>query len=285
MQVKGTLKMISNLIDELPSSERKIAEYILDHPRKVIKFTTAELADKSNTSAAAVIRLCKSLGIKRFTELKVRIAGDLANKDDSTGYRDISANESLYSIIEKSRTNSIQSINETAELIQEEMVQNAIHVLEKANNIHLFGIGASHIISLDAQQKLLRIKKNATAFSDLHLVATLIANSSEDDVVFGISYSGETDEVAKVLKLAKEKGAKTISLTKYGGSKVANIADISLHTSFTREAPFRSGATSSRLAQLFMIDVLFLGLSASRYEDTVTYIDRTRESIHTLKKL
>ncbi|WP_205174916.1 MurR/RpiR family transcriptional regulator [Bacillus pakistanensis] len=277
--------MISNLIDELPSSERKIAEYILEHPGKVIKFTTAELAEKSNTSAAAVIRLCKSLGIKRFTELKVRLAGDLANKDDSTGYRDISANESLYSIIEKSRTNSIQSINETAELIQEEMVQKAIHVLEKAKNIHLFGIGASHIISLDAQQKFLRIKKNATAFSDLHLVATLIANSSEDDVVFGISYSGETEEVAKVLKLAKEKGAKTISLTKYGGSKVANITDISLHTSFTREAPFRSGATSSRLAQLFMIDVLFLGLSASRYEDTVTYIDRTRESIHTLKKL
>src|SRR5690625_7353091 len=82
------------------------------------------------------------------------------------------------------------------------------------------------------------------------MATTVVANSEENDVVFGISFSGETKEVAKILSLAKERGAMTISLTKYGRNLVSQQADINLYTSAMREATFRSAATSSRLAQL-----------------------------------
>ena len=136
---------------------------------------------------------------------------------------------------------------------------------------------------MDAQQKFLRINKEATAFTDAHLVATLIANAEKDDVVFGISFSGETPEVIKVLSLAKERGVKTISLTKYGQSKVSSLTDISLFTSYSAEAPFRSAATASRLAQLYMIDILFLCMATEQYGKTVDYIDKTREAINFIK--
>jgi DNA-binding MurR/RpiR family transcriptional regulator len=279
----GGLNMIKNVIPSLPESERKIADYILDHPKEVVNCTAGELGTLAGSSSAAVIRLCKSLGVKGFQELKVRIAGDLV-KPVEQGYRDIEPHETIQSIVQKTTSNSIQSLSDTAELINNDELEQAVHVLLKAKNVHFFGIGASHIIAMDAQQKFLRINKGSTAFTDAHLVATLIANADEDDVVFGISFSGETKEVINVLSLAKENGVKTISLTKYGQSAVSSLAEINLFTSYSNEAPFRSAATSSRLAQLYVIDLLFLCMAAKQYDDTVQYIDKTREAIKFLKE-
>jgi DNA-binding MurR/RpiR family transcriptional regulator len=279
----GGLNMIKNVIPSLPESERKIADYILEHSKEVVNCTAGELGTLSGSSSAAVIRLCKSLGVKGFQELKVRIAGDLM-KPVEQGYRDIEPDETIQSIVQKTTSNSIQSLSDTSELINNHELEQAVHVLLKAKNVHFFGIGASHIIAMDAQQKFLRINKGSTAFTDAHLVATLIANADEDDVVFGISFSGETREVINVLSLAKENGVKTISLTKYGQSVVSSLADINLFTSYSNEAPFRSAATSSRLAQLYVIDLLFLCMAAKQYEDTVQYIDKTRGAIKFLKE-
>jgi DNA-binding MurR/RpiR family transcriptional regulator len=278
----GGLKMIQNMLEQLPASERKIAQYILDNPQSILKSTVNEIGIQAKTSGAAVIRLCKSLGLTGFQDLKVRIAGDLV-KPVEHGYRDIEPDESFFSIVQKTTSNSIQSIRDSEEIINYEELSRAVHMMAPAKNVHFFGIGASNIIARDAQQKYLRIQKNATAFTDTHLVATLIANADEDDVVFGISHSGETQEVINVMGLAKERGVKTISLTKYGQSTVSSLADIKLFTSYSAEAPFRSAATSSRLAQLYMMDILFMSMATAQYEQTIDSIDRTREAIRYIK--
>jgi DNA-binding MurR/RpiR family transcriptional regulator len=86
------------------------------------------------------------------------------------------------------------------------------------------------------------------------------------------------------MTLAKERGVKTISLTKYGQSSVSSLADIKLFTSYTGEAPFRSAATSSRLAQLYIMDILFLSMATVQYEETIHSIDQTREAIRFIKE-
>lgn len=280
--ITGGIKMIENMLGQLPASEQKIAKYILQYPYEVVNCTVSELAAKTQSSGAAVIRLCKSLGLKGFQDLKVRIVGDLG-KPKEQGYRDIAQGEKPEDIVQKTLSNSIQSLRDSAEIINHEELEKAVKALLAAKNIHLFGIGASHVIAIDAQQKLLRINKRATAISDTHLVATLIANAEKDDVVFGISFSGETPEVINVMALAKEQGVKTISLTKYGQTSLSALADIKLHTSYSAEAPFRSAATSSRLAQLFIIDILFLSMATEQYEETVQHIDKTRGAIKFLK--
>jgi DNA-binding MurR/RpiR family transcriptional regulator len=279
----GGLKMLQNMLEQLPASERKIAQYILENPRSILNSTVNDIGTQAKTSGAAVIRLCKSLGLNGFQDLKVRIAGDLV-KPAEQGYRDIEPGESYFSIVQKTTSNSIQSIRDSEEIINYEELERAVQTLLPAQNVHFFGIGASNIIAKDAQQKFLRIQKNATAFTDTHLVATLIANAGKDDVVFAISHSGETAEVVKVMALAKERGVKTISLTKYGQSSVASLADIKLFTSYSGEAPFRSAATSSRLAQLYMMDILFLSMATVQYEHTIQAIDQTREAIRFIKE-
>lgn len=273
--------MLQEMHDNLPPSEKKIALYILENPQETITLTASELGKRSLTSSAAVIRLCKSLDLKGFQDLKLRIAGDLQKKK-ATGFRDIEPNESTLSIIEKMTDNSVQTLRETAELLNNEELERAVEILKNAGTIHFFGVGASSIIAQDAQQKFLRINKKATAFPDLHMAATLVANADENDVVVGISFSGATFEVAKILELANKKGAHTISLTKYGSSIVTEQAGIRLYTSATREPTFRSGATSSRIAQLHVMDILFMSVASQAYDQTVQHLDETREMINIL---
>lgn len=278
----GGLILLSEMSSKLPPSERKIAEYILTNPGVAVSCTASDLAARSMTSSAAVIRLCKSLGLKGFQELKLKIAGDL-QKTSEDGYRDIKPNEPQDSVMEKVTNNSIQAIRETIDILSQDELSDAIDALINAKAIHFFGVGASSIVAMDAQQKFLRINKDATAFSDIHMVSMLVANAGPEDVVFGVSFSGETYEVAKILDLANDKGAKTISLSRYGSSAVSERADVKLYTSSSKEATFRSGATSSRLVQLHVIDILFMSVAARQYQDTINYLDETRDAVAFLK--
>ncbi|PEJ57807.1 RpiR family transcriptional regulator [Bacillus sp. AFS017336] len=275
--------MLKEMLYKLPPSERRAAKYIIENPEKSIQYTVFELAEKSQTSNSAIIRLCRSLGLKGFQELKLRIAGDIITTSE-TGSRDINLGESTASIVKKMMNNNIQAIKDTSDIINVSDLEEAVQALTKARNIYFFGVGGSMVVALDAQQKFLRIKKYTSAFTDLHSLAVQIANHEENDVLVGISFSGETWEVQKALQIAKENGVNTISITGFGSNSVSNLSDIKLFNSPHREATFRSGATSSRMAQLHVIDILFIAVATQEYDQTIQYIDQTRTAISSLKK-
>lgn len=280
--IKGGLVILKEMVNRLPPSERKIAEYILRYPEESILLTALMIGEKSNTSSAAVIRLCKSLGFSGLQELKIRIAGDL-QEETVNEYRDIEPNEGFNNIIQKVTSNTIQTLKETTDMMNIEALEEAVKQLAAANSIIFFGVGASNIAAKDAEQKFSRINKNAFSFSDVHMAATSVANKGKGDVVVGISFSGNTEEVTKLMKLAKSRDTTTISITKYGNSAVTSFSDIQLHTSAAKEATIRSGATSSRIAQLHVIDILFMSLASVEYEKTVKHLDATRAAIAFIK--
>ncbi|RAL24562.1 MurR/RpiR family transcriptional regulator [Thermoflavimicrobium daqui] len=280
----GVFQRIHSVLTALPISERKIAQYILEYPHEVLNQSAQQLGQSTNTSGAAVVRLCKSLGLKGLPDLKVRLAGDLAkNTPTPLGYRDIEPEDKIESIIDKTLQNHIQVIEDTASLLDLAKLKQALYLLNQAETIHVFGVGASGIVAQDAQHKFLRLNKHATAFTDTHMIAMLLANANSSDLLFGISYSGETKEVIDLLILAKKYGLNTIGLSKFGFRTIDNHVDVSLKVSGEYEAVFRSAATASRMAQLFCIDVLFFSLISQDYEPMIKHIDHTRQAVKYLK--
>jgi DNA-binding MurR/RpiR family transcriptional regulator len=80
-------------------------------------------------------------------------------------------------------------------------------------------------------------------------------------VAIGISHTGTTIEVVDVLEQARSRGATTVALTNFPRSPITEMADHVLTTA-ARETTYRSGAMASRLAQLTVVDVLFVGVAA-----------------------
>ncbi|SDD39382.1 transcriptional regulator, RpiR family [Paenibacillus sp. UNCCL117] len=282
--MNGGLVRLREALNELTPSEKKVGEYILGNPKKVVELSVAQLADYSGASQAAIVRLCKSLGLKGFPDLKLKIAGDLqesAQVPGKQGYQEISQHDSIATLIQNVSANNIQSIRDTVKILDVESVERAVDALNRAERIFFFGLGASGLIAQDAQQKFLRINRMSFTFADPHMQLTTAVTMTSKDVAVGISYSGETREVIAVLKAASERGATTISITKYGNTALHAYSQIPLCISST-ENEIRSGATASRITQLNVIDILYLGVASRNYEQSVEYLERSRAAIREL---
>ncbi len=193
-------------------------------------------------------------------------------------YQEVQQEGSVASLMESISHNNIHSIRETLAVLSEEAVEQAIVQLGKARKIVIFGVGASAVIAQDFHQKLTRINRWCEAGFDFDSQATLAANLKESDVAFGISYSGQTTSVIESLSIAKENGATVVSITKFGKNPVAELAGTRLFVS-SLEKSIRSGATASRIAQLNVIDIIYLGIVGENYDENIRYLDKTRQAV------
>ena len=92
----------------------------------------------------------------------------------------------------------------------------------------------------------------------------------------------ESREVLEAASLAKRGGAFLIAITRYGRVALAGIADVHFGLS-APEMAIRSGAMSSRIAQMTMIDILFSCMVSRHYKETVPHLERTRQVVHAVR--
>ncbi|TCP32119.1 RpiR family transcriptional regulator [Scopulibacillus darangshiensis] len=283
MAMGSITSQIQAALSELPVSEKKVGDYLLKFPSEVTKMTIHEVAEKAGTSSAAVVRFCRSLGLNGFPDLKMRLSVELAGTL-KPGYLDIESNEDVESIINKVISNTLQTLQDTAGQLNSAAIKNTIEAIREASVIYVFGVGASSIVAEDVAQKWTRLGKHMVTESDCHDLAMNLAAAPPKAVFFGISYSGATPEVINMVRMAKEYGITTIGLSRYGNNKLSSIADIMIFTARAPEAELRSAATTSRFAQLLVIDILYFAYAASQYDHTVEQLSKTREAVEMWKK-
>ena len=66
---KSVLETIRSEYSKLPMAERKIADFILEHPTEINDKNVSQLAKLGNVSDATVVRFCKHLGYRGFISL------------------------------------------------------------------------------------------------------------------------------------------------------------------------------------------------------------------------
>ena len=142
----------------------------------------------------------------------------------------------------------------------------------------MYGVGASGIVALDLQQKLHRIGRVAFAWPDPHMALTSAALLTQGDVAVAISHSGATQDTVDALALADRNGATTVAVTNFPRSPLAELGDHVLTTA-ARETTFRSGATASRLAQLTVVDCVFVGVAQRTYETSQRALELTHDAV------
>lgn len=283
--MSGNLIKIREIVNNLSPSEKKVAQFILEKPEQISNLSIGELAEKSGSSEATVVRLCKTLGFNGYKDFKISITKDIAymSKDEEgEQYTDVEPGDTLESIVQNISYNNKKSIDNTLDIISFDAIQAAVSAIISADKIDFYGVGASNIIATDAMQKFTRINKIVTSYSDPHLQIASAANLNKGDVAVAISYSGDTKDTFESIKVAKESRATTISITKFGQSPISEICDINLFVS-APEISIRSGAMSSRIAQLNVIDILFAAVASKQFDIAKRYLENTRKAIRKKK--
>lgn len=274
--------------DTLSPSSRRVADALMADPQLAMNKTISELAHLCDTSETSVVRFCRSIGLSGYSELRLALAAEVGREtaqinDDVRYGSDIQVGDSLADALAKIAFAERLGIEETIANLDMDVLVRAIDAIDAAPKIIIFGIGASNLVALDLQQKLLRIDRVAFAFSGSHDALSAAALTRPGDVVVALSHSGSTLEPIELLRLAKSRGATTIAITNVHGSPLARMAELVLYTA-VRETTFRSGAMSSRTVQLTLVDCLFVGVAQKSYEQTVQALKSTYEGTEPLKR-
>lgn len=94
-----------------------------------------------------------------------------------------------------------------------------------------------------------------------------------------ISHSGETMDILESMQVAKDNGAQVVSIVGSPRSRLALASHVFL-LALSNELPFRSGSMVSRLCQLAVVDLIALGIAASRKEEILDRFGRVQQTVY-----
>jgi DNA-binding MurR/RpiR family transcriptional regulator len=156
----------------------------------------------------------------------------------------------------------------------------AADILYRARHRDFYGLGGSAQIARDVAHKFLRIGLRATVHDDAHMMLMSAAMLGPDDAVMVFSHSGTTSAVVEALELARRSGARCIAVTNYAGSLVAQIADVVL-CSTAQGSPLLGENAAARIAQLNIMDALFVAVAQRDFATAEANLVRTRRAVET----
>lgn len=268
----------------LRPSERRIAAFLLAQPQEVANLSVAELAARVGTSTTSVLRCTQHIGYSRFRDLRVDLAREATREDLATADRfavsgDIDRDDSLADIVAKVAMTETLSIADTAAALDTDALERAVAAVGSADRVDTYGVGASAIVSVDLQHKLARIGRMAVNWPDPHSAWTSAATLGPGCVAVGVSYGGSTADTVEFLRIARSVGAGTIGITNHAVSPLGEQCDVVLTTA-GRETQFRSGALGSRIAQLMVVDCLFVGVATASFDASMHALRATYDVTH-----
>ncbi|WP_274309712.1 MurR/RpiR family transcriptional regulator [Solibacillus daqui] len=279
--MKDALTRIRMVYNHFKPAQKQVAEFILENPQLVMNSSIKQVSHASNCSEATIVRFCREIEFEGFKDLKMGILTSLNLQKETLQqgiHKQLLKDTNIEDSVAIISHNNQQAILDMLKLMDYEKLESAIELLYSARSICIAGVGASALVAQDFLLKCQRINKQCEALLDMHQMLVKSVHLTEGDVIFLITYSGETPEIIEFAKLAKEKNVPIIALTTFKFNTVQSLATVNLYVSAS-ETNERIGATSSRISQLNMIDILFTCIARKDYERSVQMFKETKAII------
>jgi DNA-binding MurR/RpiR family transcriptional regulator len=261
----SVINQICASMDSFFDTEKKIGDYIVRNPKKVVDMTVGELAKECGVSEASVSRFCKRIELKGFHHLKISLARELVDaKDDGEISGHISVDDmegSLRGIL----SNKMEELRQTVAMIDREELKKILGVINNADTVLMAAVGNTIPVAMDGAYKLNQIGIRAISTPIWETELGYSYNLTDKDVVVAISNSGESTGVIQILEAAKSRGAVAISITNNARSSVAELSTYHITTA-TREKLFLDGYCFSRVSATMVIEIIYLLLASMRKE-------------------
>lgn len=277
------IEAIRTAAPRLRPAESSVAAVVMDDPDAVVSATVAELADRAGVSQASVVRFSKALGFAGFPALRMQLAQELSRNAADLERSDIAEgrlnpSDSLADMVSKVAFHEARTIEQTARMLDLSSLEDVAQRIARGARVIAFGVGASGLAAMDLSQKLQRIGLNCMTSADTHMQLVHAALADADSVVIAFSFSGGTRDVLHAVEVAARTGALTVAVTGDPDSALAAECDLLLRTP-AREATLRAAALASRMAQLAVVDFLFLRVGQLRFDDLESALDATRDAV------
>ena len=280
-----TLLIIRQNYSNFTTVEKKIADYIFEVGEKMLEKSAQEVASEIGSSSAALVRFSRKLGYDGFSQLKQKLSASYAvHEDDEDYYKEVNDSETPSSIKNKLKVRVNHMVETTNAALSDDEIMAAVALIDEAESIFVFGIGASSMVAQDIFQKFSRIGKQVFFIQDAHLFVSSLSISDIKTIFIGISMKGETKEVIELARVVRGMEIPIIAITSREESTLGQMSDYILHSVSGEDYQMRTAATMSLMAQLYVVDILFYMFVSEHFTESYDKLEKTRDAIKLLEE-
>ena len=254
--------------DRLTQSQKRIAEYIVDHPDRVAFSTVDQMAGELGVNPSTIVRFTYRLGLKGFPDLQERtrqlVRGQLSAASEIVNENSVLAHLEG-TAFGTSLGQDLQNLRRTISAIKLDDLQRASDMIAAARKVFVVGSFNAYSVAFFLGLALDRIRGNTTVWSgDMTLQASQLLELGPDDCLIAFTSAPYAVSTRQVALLAKEAKAKVIAVTDTPISAVGQIADVILAAASTG-----AGLQNSFLAAMAVANALLNGVAAANSELTL----------------
>lgn len=267
---------------QLTNSEKKVADYVLSHRIEAQYMSISELAEECEVADATISRFCRRLGLAGYNAFKLELAK--ASMTSRTPLQEQAAmseegdKDSVEAMCQKVYSESVSALNQTLHLLDRGQLLRAADYIQQARRVVCMGQGGSMVMAEEAWSLFSTISSKFVFIPDSHLQINTMALMEPEEIVLFFSYSGSTRDLQDILEVARERRVKVILVSRFPKSPGGMMADVVLQCG-ANEGPLQAGSAAARIAQLFVIDLLFTELVERSPEQAIKHREYIAEAV------
>lgn len=272
------------LIPTLAKAERRAAAYLLENSGDVLGMTLSEYASRSGSSQASIVRLCKTIGLDGFKQLKAELARQIRERGGDVLHAGAGEANDPSTVMSNSLKEvfglNVRTLQDTFALYTDEY-ERALEAILAARQLAFFSIGNAHMPCQYAYMMFRRIGYYCSANTDPDLQMIDASNLEPGDVAIAVSHTGQTRNVVAAMALSRERGARTVCITKHVKSPLTKVCDIKLFTA-TSDASLHMEVVARRIAEYAILEAFYHAVRSARPE-TEARVKRTSVAMQSNK--
>lgn len=199
--IKSVVPVIKQNYEKFTTVEKNIADFFIHNQAKV-DFSSKAISDRLYVSEASLSRFAQKCGYRGYREFMYQYEMTLMAEKDS--------------ITENTRMilNSYQELlNKTYQLVDEEQISRIAHYIGTSRRVLACGRGSSGHAAAEMEIRFMRLGVDINSLCDNDLIRMRAIFQNRESLIFGISISGETQDVLYLLQESHKRGAKTVLIT------------------------------------------------------------------------
>lgn len=245
--------------NQFNESELYVIDYIIKNTDCIETMTLSELSIKTLPSNTSILRLCKKLGFRGFSDFKIQLIKDLSRPfvvDYDVNIPFLS-DDSVEALCNKLAQITTEGIVQTQKMLNPALLEKAIDVIQNSPRIFLFGKGDSFLCAQNFRNKLLLLNRYCILADEFNRSAYSVGNMQKGDCAIFFSYGIHHYDYTLYASTFKKRGVHSIIITGNTNSELSQFCDIVLPIPNSENSVQKIGNFFSQSNMEFISNILY----------------------------
>lgn len=268
--------------ENLSSTEKQIANYVLKHSEAVTKMSIDEFSEACFTANSSIVRFCQKLGLKGFSDFKINLAMEM--NSFIVDAKRVEVDSPLTKETQDEEIPAIfanlyfQSITDTIRALDVREMQTIAKVISKSNKISLLGVGHSALLALDFHFKMRRLGYN-TVCDPVVGYSRVTKKKQDNNIAIIISSHANSVQVREWVEGLKRQNTKTILISANMKTPYARQVDHKILIDHEEKRVNKIGAFSTRTAIQYTLDCLYAMVFNLNFDENMVTVEEDTQNV------